>query len=49
MADDSFQRIESSTISLSQLLVFSGSPHPEIAKEVCDYLNIPMGRSHVQR
>ena len=31
----------------SNLMVFSGNAHPKLAKDVCDDLNIPLGKAHV--
>ena len=31
------------------LKVFSGSSHPELAREICDCLGIPLGRAHTTR
>ena len=31
------------------LKVFSGSSHPELAREICDALGIPLGRAHTTR
>src|SRR5918996_1209819 len=30
---------------IDELKVFSGNAHPELAKSVCQYLDIPLGRS----
>ena len=30
-----------------ELKVFSGTAHPKLAQAVCDYLNIPLGKSNV--
>ncbi|EKU21888.1 ribose-phosphate pyrophosphokinase [Nannochloropsis gaditana CCMP526] len=35
--------------TISNLVVFSGSSHPLLAEEICDYLNIPVGNSVVKR
>ena len=35
--------------TIPNLVVFSGSSHPMLAEEVCDYLNIPVGKSVVKR
>lgn len=35
--------------TLPNLVIFSGSSHPLLTEEICDYLNIPMGRSMVKR
>lgn len=35
--------------TLPNLVVFSGSSHPMLTEEICDYLNIPVGRSLVKR
>ena len=32
----------------SNLMVFSGNAHPKLAKDVCDDLNIPLGKAHVR-
>ena len=32
---------------MDDLKVFSGNAHPELAREVCQYLNIPMGKMEV--
>jgi ribose-phosphate pyrophosphokinase len=32
---------------LDDLKIFSGNAHPELAREVCQYLNIPMGKMEV--
>jgi ribose-phosphate pyrophosphokinase len=32
---------------LDELKVFSGNAHPTLAKEVCDYLKIPLGRAEI--
>jgi ribose-phosphate pyrophosphokinase len=32
-----------------RLLVFSGSAHPELAREICDILGVAVGRSHIVR
>jgi len=33
----------------SELKVFTGNAHPELAREICSYLRIPLGRLHLQR
>jgi len=35
--------------TIPNLVVFSGSSHPMLAEEVCDYLDIPVGKSVVKR
>jgi ribose-phosphate pyrophosphokinase len=32
---------------MDELKVFSGNAHPTLAKEVCDYLKIPLGRAEI--
>jgi hypothetical protein len=48
-ADGKVRAWEAPPGALRTLLVFAGSGHPELAKEVCEYLNIPLGKSHSQR
>ncbi len=31
----------------SELQIFSGSSNPELAKKICDYLDIPLGAAHI--
>ena len=33
----------------SNLMVFSGNAHPQLAKDVCDDLNVPMGKAFVSQ
>ncbi|HNX20483.1 MAG TPA: ribose-phosphate pyrophosphokinase-like domain-containing protein, partial [Acidobacteriota bacterium] len=33
----------------SELKVFSGSAHPQLAGEICTYLGIEAGRVHLER
>ncbi|MGN6087907.1 MAG: ribose-phosphate diphosphokinase [Actinomycetales bacterium] len=34
---------------MREITVFSGSAHPELAREVCDYLGVPLSPSRLQR
>ncbi len=34
---------------LHSLKVFSGNAHPELAKEICSYLKVPLGKAHIDR
>ena len=31
------------------LKVFAGSSHPQLAKQVCRFLDVPLGKSHLTR
>ncbi|MBI3891478.1 MAG: ribose-phosphate pyrophosphokinase [Candidatus Wallbacteria bacterium] len=33
----------------NRLKIFSGSAHPDLAKAICDYLDLPLGKMDVQR
>ncbi len=32
-----------------RLMIFSGSSHPELARRICEFLEIPLGECHIQR
>ena len=33
----------------NNLIIFSGGSHPELSKEICDYLSLPLGLAQVRR
>ena len=33
----------------NSLIIFSGGSHPELSKEICDYLSLPLGLAQVRR